>query len=314
MSITPVSAREVNSLSSGLCPIVEYGITEFLKNAQGELRNKGEIQICNFDIVGCFPNMPKEIIRIAMRSVREKFRQFEGVYVPRFSDCQGCAWHTNKKSMQMIPFKVMLDVLDFCLDNTFIKMHGGEIKRQTEGIPMGDPLSPGMTIGTCAWLEEGWLQSVDNRDKQYFQAKRFMDDIIMIYVKNKVWDSKKFLQDFTRSEVYPKPLELEAGKDGIFLETQYYTCDNYIHYKLKNDNEMGKTNVWRYHHWHSNTTFQQKVGTLNACLRKAENASTPQLMLQSACSKVEEFRRLRYPRQVLQKACSRLGAITGNGT
>jgi len=258
--------------------------------------------------------MPKEIIRIALRSVREKFRQFDGVYVPRFSDSQGCAWHTNKKSMQIIPFKVMLDVLDFCLDNTFIKMHGGEIKRQMEGIPMGDPLSPGMTIGTCAWLEEGWLQTVDNRDKQYFMAKRFMDDIIMVYVRNKIWNSEMFLQDFMRSEVYPKPLELEAGKEGIFLETQYHTCDNYIHYKLKNDNGMGKSNVWRYHHWHSNTTFQQKVGTLNAVLRKAENASTQQLMLKSACNKVEEFRRLRYPRQVLQKACSRLGAITGNGT
>ena len=185
------------------------------------MTNRGNIQICNFDIVGCFPNMPKELIRIAMRSVREKFRQFDGVYVPKFSDSQCCMWKSNKKSMQMIPFKVMLDVLDFCLDYTLIKMHDGKMKMQIEGIPMGDPLSPGMTIGTCAWLEEGWLQTIDKRDKQFFQAKRFMDDILMIYVKNTIWDSKKFLQDFTRSEVYPKPLELEVGKEGIFLETQY---------------------------------------------------------------------------------------------
>ena len=102
-------------------------------------------------------------------------------------------------------------------------------------------------------------------------------------------------------------------KEGIFLETKYFTKNNNIHYKLKNDNEDGKYNTWRYQHWHSNTTLLQKVTTLNACLRKAEQASHPQLMFESARAKVEEFRRLRYPRQVLQKACSRLGAITGNG-
>jgi hypothetical protein len=138
----------------------------FLGNAQCELRNKGEIQICNFDIVGCFPNMPKKIIRIAMRSVREKFRQFDGVYVPRFSDSQGCAWHTNKKSMQMIPFKVMLDVMDFCLEYTFIKMHDGKIKRQTEGIPMGDPLSPGIYDNRYVCMVRGRMAPISGQTRQ----------------------------------------------------------------------------------------------------------------------------------------------------
>ena len=109
-------------------------VTDFLCKTEKDLKNMGEIQIQNFDIVGCFPNMPKDIIRVAMRSIREKFRQYEGVFVPRFSECQRCTWATKRKSMQLIPFKVMLDVLDFCLDNTFMKMHDGQINKQMEGI------------------------------------------------------------------------------------------------------------------------------------------------------------------------------------
>ena len=42
-------------------------------------------------------------------------------------------------------------------------------------------------------------------------------------------------------------------------------------------------------------------------------ASTPINMIGGALDKAEEFRRLRYPLNTLQKACSRLGAITGQG-
>ena len=42
-------------------------------------------------------------------------------------------------------------------------------------------------------------------------------------------------------------------------------------------------------------------------------ASTKINMIDAALNKAAEFRRLRYPLYPLQKACSRLGAITGEG-
>ena len=33
----------------------------------------------------------------------------------------------------------------------------GELLLQKQGIPMGDPVSPGMTIVACAWMERTWL-------------------------------------------------------------------------------------------------------------------------------------------------------------
>ena len=129
------------------------------------------------------------------------------------------------------------------------------------------------------------------------------------------WNSDKFVADFIRSECYQKPLELEEGRDGIFLETSYEIRDNNIHYKLKNDNEDDPNKIWRYHHWHSITTVRQKVSTLHACLQKANKASTTQDIFASAMAKVvAEFRRLRYPLHVLRRACTRTGAVSGEGT
>ena len=59
---------------------------------------------------------------------------------------------------QKIPFQVMLDVMDFSLDYTMVRMPDGQILRQTAGIPMGDALSPGMTIGACGHAH-GWRKN-----------------------------------------------------------------------------------------------------------------------------------------------------------
>ena len=45
-----------------------------------------------------------------------------------------------------IPYTVMLDVMEFVLENTFVKMPTGELRKQEEGIPMGDPLSPALSL------------------------------------------------------------------------------------------------------------------------------------------------------------------------
>ena len=72
--------------------------------------------------------------------------------------------------MQKIPFEVMLDVMEFSLDTAMVRMPNGNILRQVGGIPMGDPLSPGMTIGACAWMESEWLQTIAKEDRKYFMA------------------------------------------------------------------------------------------------------------------------------------------------
>ena len=43
-------------------------------------------------------------------------------------------------------------------------------------------------------------------------------------------------------------------------------------------------------------------------------ASDPEQLELGALDKLAEFRRLRYPSSILQKACNYLGAATGEGT
>ena len=289
----------------------------FLKEAE-KLRVHGELDFFIKDIEGCYPHMPKEVIRFGMRDITKEIQRFmgyEAVEIPR-KKTEQCRWKTGRKARKgsvVIPVQDLLDIMEFALDNTFIKNRKGNILQQTKGIPMGDPHSPGMAIITCAWMEKEWMGNVKDEDKKYFRVKRFMDDILCIYAKHPRWDHKKFVQEVSRSEIYTEPLKLEDGNANTFLETRFEVTENKINFWLKNDNEE-ETKIWRYNHFHSHTSFVQKRATLTACLKKTENmASNKEVFKLSALNKIREFQRLRYPNSILKGACTFLAATTGNG-
>jgi len=293
-------------------------VPKFLREAENAIGIHGAIEMKVYDIEGCYPNMPKETIRFALRNILKRIESEtgrDGVYVPKFSNTVPCSWKQSRVKAQKIPFQVMLDVMEFSLDNTFVKMPTGRLYKQEAGIPMGEPQSPGMTIGACAWMESEWLQTIAAQDRKYFRMKQFMDDILMVYAKTSAWDAERFVSDFAKSQCYQEPLRLEAGKDGTFLETTYHVEEGRrIRHKLKNENEGGKVVRWRYSHFYANAPFLQKRATLTACLRKVhEQASDPEMLRIGALDKMAEFRKLRYPESVLFKACNRLGASTGEG-
>ena len=95
------------------------------------------------------------------------------------------------------------------------RLKNGKLIRQLLGIPMGDALSPAMTIGTCGWMEREWMTSLHAATKTKFAAKRYMDDILLLMQKEG-WDRQRFYEDFKRSECYARPLNLEEATDGTF--------------------------------------------------------------------------------------------------
>ena len=94
------------------------------------------------------------------------------------------------------------------LENTIINTRSGELlMKQEKGMPMGDSLSPGIAVGTTAWMEMEWMKSLNERTKEQFRAKRFMDDILMVTAKaDHIWTRDKFIQDFKESMCYMPPL------------------------------------------------------------------------------------------------------------
>ena len=299
-------------------------VPDFLQRVNTHLGGSRPFNVKVFDIEGCFPSMPKDSIRQALRETLDTIQsqcKYDGVLVPTRSESKPCRWRRQGDDRhdpyrQLIPFPVLLDVMNFSLDFAFTRMPDGRLLHQRLGIPMGDPLSPGMTIGACAWMEQKWLAGLPHEHRQHFMAKRFMDDIIIAYRADDAWDHQRFIHRFIYSDCYHKPLTLTPGNEGIFLETQFWQQNGRLRYKLKNDNAGdGQHRIWRYHHWHSNTSITQKRATLTACLRRVHKMSSDASNLSaSALDKIAEFRRLRYPISVLERACAYLGATSGVGT
>ena len=179
---------------------------------------------------------------------------------------------------------------------------------------MGDPLSPGMTIGTTAWMERLMMDSIDYESKKFFTARRFMDDVLLFYAKTPEWDYERFLEDFQKSEWYWPPLKLEGDNGDVFLETQFYIENGKIRHRLKNVNEHTKK-VWRYHHYESYSQYQQIKATLIACLWKVQNmASDDEQLFISGCAKLKEFELLSYPKHLRTYGCAVMAKGTGNTT
>ena len=244
----------------------------FIEEAKRKLSNAGELGAVVKDITGCFPNMEKGKIRFALMDTLEQLRRernLEAVAVPD-KNSEKCIWITKAtkrvaKNKTVIPSNDLLEIMDFALENAFTKTLDGTLMRQTRGIPMGDPNSPGMTIITCAWMEKQWMMTLDSDTKNRFIARRYMDDILMFYSRSGEWDHERFLKDFERSDCYMPPLCLEEGQAGTFLETNFQiTSANGVRTWLKSNPSKGGN--WKYAHYGSHSSKAQKRAVLVACL------------------------------------------------
>ena len=199
------------------------------------------------------------------------------------------------------------------VDSIHIKLYNSRI-RGFKVQDTGDPLSPGMTIGTCAWMEKEWMNTLSSQDKTQFCAARFMDDILMFFKRSEAWDHERFTKDFARSECYHPPLKLVDAKENTFLETTFEVTSggNRIRHWLKNENPQGgPTKIWRYQHFNSAAPFEQKRATITACMKKVQlMASDGDALFSSALQKLAEFRELGYPKGVLKGVCTHMAAIT----
>ena len=113
--------------------------------------------------------MNKDMISLGLRKLTAMITENKGydcVYVPRRGK-KPCTWSTTNKSYACISFSVLHDVVTFVLNNTYVKDFDGNLWRQDKGIPMGDPHSPGMCIGACAWMEHEWMQTLTPQVKDH---------------------------------------------------------------------------------------------------------------------------------------------------
>ena len=285
-------------------------VPAFLDMAR-ELGERGKLRFVNKDIEGCYPNMPKDDIREGLKQVITYAENLgrTSVCVPTRSTTKPCVWKTRRKGYTTLPMDVMYAVMEFSLDNAIVEITPGEFLWQKQGIPMGDPISPAMTIAACAMMEIKWMKRWTDEERRHFMARRYMDDILLFYAENDKWDAQVVLDSF-RTECYTNPLHLEDGGGNTFLETTFEVTDTDIRYWLKNQNEENENAVWRYQHYYSYATFQQKRALVRSCLRKVHKmCSDDDALWRSARAKIAEFKRLQYPLPLLKAACSRMAVL-----
>jgi hypothetical protein len=185
--------------------------------------------------------MPKAAIELAMTSELHKLENLGhgGVCVPKRGS-QACCFSTRTKPGTVwFSFEDLINVVNFALHNTLLTDLDGNLWRQRDGVPMGDPHSPGITITTCAWMEDEWLTTVAPAARQHFQTKRFMDDLLTVFTDGYGIDTAQLLGDQCQQCYWP-PLTLEDGHQGTFLETSFEIDNNTFRFWLKNDNVAGE--------------------------------------------------------------------------
>ena len=180
-------------------------------------------------------------------------------------------------------------------------MPNGLLKRQVKGIPMGDNISPGETIIACAWMENEFMQTLQEKEKNHFQAGRYMDDVILVYKKEATWDHESLENNLT-NQCYVAPLCLEPSKDGVFLETEFEIINNKIVHRLKNDNKDAfNPHIWRYQHFNSFAPYIRKRAVIMAAFNKVNfHASDRHQCIQSGILKAREFMAAGYPDSVIK--------------
>ena len=258
--------------------------------------------------------MPKDIITQAAKDICRELQDkhgHEGVWIPKRGKRKPCEWNVTKRAEQMytwIPFIDLLEIMQFSLDHAVIKMPDGKLKRQTQGIPMGDNISPGETVIACAWMEKEYMKTLQDEDKKHFKAGRYMDDVILIYKEEEKWDNKTFHDDLTK-HCYAPPLTLEPSKDGVFLETEFEIVKNKIVHRLKNDNKNAfQPHIWRYEHYNSFAPYVRKRAVIMAAFNKVQfHASDRHQCTLSGILKAREFMAAGYPDSVI-KYCTNIMA------
>jgi hypothetical protein len=117
-------------------------VPRYLHEAEEKLRGKGEIKYVIKDIESCFTKMPKEAIRLALRSELHKIEVatgYDSVTVPARKTASCSFKPTSRRGYVQIPFEDLAEIAEFALDNTVLTDFDGQLWRQRDGIHGGQP-------------------------------------------------------------------------------------------------------------------------------------------------------------------------------
>ena len=85
-------------------------VPNFLEECKQDLAPYGSLACEILDIEGCYPNMPKDAIRVGLRDAANEMRALGrlGVWVPKAATSKPCSWKpVGKHAKVWLPFEAM---------------------------------------------------------------------------------------------------------------------------------------------------------------------------------------------------------------
>ena len=267
-----------------------------------------------WDIDSMYPSMPKQDMTTALSTILDEVvaqarLRVTHVTVPN-SKSLPIRWgkqygEYDKNNSITVPLKEMMGVTRFSLEHCVTKVRGQRILRQCMGIPMGDSLSPALAVGTCAWFERKWVETIPEEHRWRVKGIRYMDDVLMI-INDEGWGgAEKVFEEFTTAGgCYPEPLSLSEDSGETYLECVLHNKGGefLLQHWNKNGGSETKQRFYNGTHAHSYSEEKHKAGAIiGTMVRMVRNSSNEELLQFSLKEKRRELKFLKYSEQFIGK-------------
>jgi hypothetical protein len=205
-----------------------------------------------------------------------------------------------------IKYQEIIDIVQYMLNNSYVKIGCEHIATQIKGLPQGAPPSPPLARLVCIKREWAWRQMI-TVDSKLLGGMRFMDDIYMLFfynINDKITKeiAKNMKKSFREHCFFPQ-WNLKENDNNVFLSTETKWECGAMNVKWHNKNketiEKGTQKIIRFIHSKSYTSETIKSNSIySQFLRVTRNSDKNNIMndLDEIC---KEYQLLGYRKSLI---------------
>jgi len=202
---------------------------------QPSLQKKGR-NLATYDFSTLYTSIPHDKLKEKLSVIVTK--AFKGMNKKYIRLSRYHANWSNKKSQNTVNCKMLIDMIDWLIDNTYVTV-GVSVFKQSIGIPMGTDCAPYLANLFLYAYEFDFLNyTLKQKDfatlYKFNKCHRYIDDLLAI-------NNDSILNDY-KTRIYPPELELncedKSDQEVTYLDLQLEIKNKSINYRLydKRDN------------------------------------------------------------------------------
>jgi hypothetical protein len=205
-----------------------------------------------------------------------------------------------------IKFCEIFQLVQYMLNNSYVKVGSEFLAKQIRGLPQGSPPSPPLARLVCIKREWQWKNSITLNKN--VSGMRFMDDVYMLFFYNfrtptSKQDAEKLRENF-KKECYYSQWNLKEVDNNIFLSTECQWDTKKITIKWANKNKdsikNNKQKIIRFLHSKSFTANYIKTNSIYSQFLRIARNSDEVNVLKDFEDLMKEYELLGYRKALIQ--------------